>query len=75
MRIYIDTESKEISIEDNINLGEFLDEIKNLIPNEDWREYTLIKSNSENIIVVQEYPYNPYSPYFDNYWEATYSVN
>ena len=60
MKILIDTERKTIKVEEQINLADFLHEIKKLLPN--WKEYEIEAYQST-------YTYIPYtSPTIDPSW-------
>lgn len=54
MNIQIDTSRKTIKIEECINLKEFLDEIKCMLPSGEWKEYSIEITNNLN------YTYYPY---------------
>lgn len=43
----IDTINKTITLEDDVNLHDFLEEINNLYPNGKWREFTLKTGNKK----------------------------
>ena len=42
MKFKIDTDKKEIGIEQSDNLGEFMNILEKLFPDEEWKEYKLI---------------------------------
>ena len=75
MKLQIDTELKTITIEEKVNLGDLLDKLKKLFPNEEYKEYSFevkVIQNWLNPIVIKEYPpafplYTPYQPYNPNY--------
>lgn len=53
MKIQLDTIAKVIRVEESINLGEFLKAIKDILPNDLWKEYKL----ETNTIINWRYPY------------------
>lgn len=64
MKIQLDTTNKTIKVEDNIKMGEFINQIKKFLPNGLWKEFTLETStiiNWSNPIVIE--PYTPKYPY------------
>jgi hypothetical protein len=48
MKIQIDTINQTIKIENDIEIGKFMNSIKKLLPNNEWKNYKLI---SEEITV------------------------
>lgn len=67
MKIQIDFDNKIIKLENNVNLKEFFDKIKNVL-SEDWEKYTLetntVINNWSNPIIIKDYvPYTPYPTY------------
>ena len=73
MRIQIDTENKIIKIEESVNLGEFVDQLKKMLI--DWQEYKIEKTVSyESIPYIPSIPYVPTStpPWtVGDYWSLT----
>lgn len=68
MKIQLDTEAKEIRIEESVLLSELINTLEGLLPNGLWKEYklvvTIIQNWSYPIVYPQPYnPYNPYNPY------------
>ena len=60
MKIQLDYDTKTITLEDNVNLGEFFDKIKNILPDfKEWKLETKTVINWNNPITI---PYNPYVP-------------
>jgi hypothetical protein len=63
MKIQLDTKNKTIKVEESVNLGEFIDFIKKILPDKVWREYKLETSsviNWSNPIIIE--PYKPHKP-------------
>ena len=63
MKIQLDTKNKTIKVEESVNLGEFIDFIKKILPDKVWREYKLETSsviNWSSPIIIE--PYKPYKP-------------
>lgn len=60
MKIRIDTELKEIEIENKVNLDEFFNKINILLPNGLWKEYSLKTFfhtiNWVNPVIIRDYP-------------------
>lgn len=64
MKIQIDTVNNIIKIEEKVNLGLFIGELENLLPNGKWRKFYLEVNtviNWSNPIII-EHPIYPYSP-------------
>ena len=63
MKIQLDTENKEIKVEETVNLGELTETLEKLLPNGEWKKFKLntqTKINwSPNPINVPYQPYNP----------------
>jgi len=59
MKMQLDFDNKIVTIEDNVDLGEFVDNIKKMIP--DWRNWKL--ETKTEIVWQQTYPYYP-SPWW-----------
>lgn len=64
MRLQIDTKSKEIVIEESVNLEELFKMLKQLFPNDAWKSYKLksqvITNWSSPIIIRDYYPNYPW---------------
>lgn len=78
MKIQLDTNLKTIKVEENVNLKEFIDFIKIILPDGMWKDYILetnvIINWTNNPIVVNPYrPYypEPYWPWLQPRWEIT----
>ncbi|MDC7250725.1 MAG: hypothetical protein PQJ49_12480 [Sphaerochaetaceae bacterium] len=65
MKIQLDYDRKVISLQNNVNLKEFVEKIESIIP--DWREWTLetttIHQNWTNPIIIDT-PVNPPIPWW-----------
>ncbi|MBS3775803.1 MAG: hypothetical protein KGY70_11490 [Bacteroidales bacterium] len=60
MKIQLDYDNKMLTVENNVNLGELMEKIKQVLP--DWKKWTLETKTEviwNNPVVVRE-PYNPY---------------
>lgn len=69
MKIQFDTTSKTIRIEERVNLGEFIEKMEMLLPNEQWKEFKLevtVLTNWINPIIIEKpIPFtNPYKPFW-----------
>ena len=62
MKIQLDFDNKTISIENNVNLKEFIATIKKVIP--DWQEWEL----KTNTTINWHYPYYQTYPYQHDWW-------
>lgn len=68
MKIQLDTTAKTIRVEETVNLGELIDALKALLPDNLWKTFKLETSSViywSNPIVIERpvYPYvNPYYP-------------
>ena len=62
MKIQIDTVSKTLTVEEDVNLDEFYNEINTLLPGGLWREFTLkmtkIVEWNDPIVIPQHDPFN-----------------
>lgn len=54
----IDTEKKEITIDQNINMGDLVKELKNLFK-DNWKDWDIIVDNK-----IEYIPYYPSTPYW-----------
>ena len=63
MKIQLDFDAKLITVENNVNLGEFVKKIKRVLP--DWKEWD-ITSNT----VINNWGYYPIYRW-DDYWPTT----
>jgi hypothetical protein len=65
MKIQIDTVGKTLTIEEDVNLDEFYNEINTLLPGGLWREFTLkitkITEWKDPIVLPNTDPYNPFN--------------
>jgi hypothetical protein len=65
MKIQIDTTNKTITIEEDVNLHDFIEGINNLIPGGGWREYTLkitkITEWKEPIVIERDRDVKPFT--------------
>lgn len=62
MKIQLDTKSKSIKIEEKVNINEFFKIIKQMLPNDSWKEYsfeTAVITNWYNPIYYQPYVTSP----------------
>ena len=74
MKIQIDFDNKVISIESNVNLGEFFERIEKILP--EWKEFEL-KTNTEIKWQAPVYiePYQrPYEPFRITYDTGTIPI-
>ena len=66
MKIQLDTIQKTITIEEDVNLHDFYEQINSLLPSGLWREFTLkvtkITEWRDPITVTPNTPINPYQP-------------
>jgi len=81
MRIRIDTDDKIITIEEKVNLGEFFSKLEELLPDLEWREYSLetgtINYWTNPIIINPNLPYSPesYPCPWTVYSTGTYNID
>lgn len=63
MKLQLDTTNCLITIEESVNLGEFIDILEKLLPDGMWKKFkieTKIINNWSNPIIINPYiPYNP----------------
>ena len=64
MKIQLDTTRKTMTIEEDIKLGNFVDLVKELLPDNEWKQYTLVTDtkiiNWEKPIIM---PFKTYDPF------------
>jgi len=63
MKIELDTTKKTIKVEEKVNLNELLKTIKKLLPNNEWKDFSLETNtiiNWSNPIVIDRY---------NNWWD------
>lgn len=66
MKLQIDTVNKTIKVEGNVNLNELFEGLKKLLPEEEWKGFTLESGNIIewiNPITIPIIPYYPTNPY------------
>ena len=66
MKIQLDTTNKQITLQDSVKLSDLIKELKAILPNDLWKEYTLNTNVtitwSNPITIYHPYNYYPYSP-------------
>lgn len=70
MKLQIDTDKKTIKIEEKINLGELIDKLSMLFPNDLYKEYSIESTNITNWvnpIYIQPYQTIWDRPYYNNF--------
>lgn len=71
MRLQIDTTAKTIKVEQNIKLGELVDKLNALFPNNEWYKYTLETNttiqNWSTPIIVRDY-----APRTEPFWKSPF---
>jgi len=76
MKIQLDYDNKIITLEDNVNLGEFFDKIKDILP--EWKKWKLNSqpiAHWQNPIFIDRYPVPIYpSPRRTPYWYDAINV-
>jgi len=76
MKFQLDTKDKTIKVEGTVNLEELFEVLKKILPNGEWKQFSL-ESNTTitwvNPITIPYYPYYPPLPY--PWWQPsiTYS--
>lgn len=74
MKLQLDYDNLTISLENSVNLKEFYEKIKNVLP--DWKDWTL---NTNNVIqgwsnpIIIERPYTPY-PWWEYQPQITFGT-
>ena len=68
MIIRINTEDKTISLEGDVNLQEFINELSKLVPVENFKEYKLCMTVEYLDYPYQTYPTCKYDPYLTIPW-------
>ena len=63
MKIQIDTKAKTVKFEGLIPLSEVVNVVKKLLPNSQWKEYSLDATAITNWYSDPIYPIYPYAPY------------
>ncbi|MFA5431973.1 MAG: hypothetical protein WC319_03760 [Candidatus Paceibacterota bacterium] len=69
MKIQFDTTAKTIKIEEQVNLGELIMKLEMLLPNGQWKEYSLEVSIIYNwgypVVITEPIPFvNPWLPFW-----------
>jgi hypothetical protein len=71
MKLQLDTTSKTVRVEGTVNLEALYETLQKLLPNGEWKQFS-IESNSTitwvNPITIPYYPYYPTTPY--PWWEV-----
>jgi hypothetical protein len=79
MKIQLDTINKTITIEEDVNLHDFYEEINSILPGGLWREFTLkvekIKEWNNPITVTPHTPINPYTNPYPTYPQIWYGTS
>ena len=79
MKIQLDTINKTITIEEDVNLHDFYEEINSILPGGLWREFTLkvekIKEWNNHITVTPHTPINPYTNPYPTYPQIWYTTS
>lgn len=79
MKLQLDTENKTITIEEDVNLHEFYEQINNILPGGLWREFTLkvekIREWNNPITVTPQTPQTPLTPYPPTYPQIWYGTS
>jgi len=70
MKLQFDTIEKTIKVEEHVNLGELMEKLEMLLPNNQWKEYTLkvsiITIWQNPIIIENPIPFvDPYRPFWE----------
>lgn len=77
MKLQIDTKNKTIKVEEQVNLGQFINTLNQFFPNEEWKKFNLQTNVNINwtspIIIDKHIP--PYQYPWWNQPYATYSPN
>lgn len=68
MKIQLDTVNKTITIEEDVNLHDFYEQINAILPDGKWREFTLkvgkiVEWREPITITPNTTPINPYGPF------------
>lgn len=81
MKLQIDTKSKTIKLEDSVRVSEFIDTLKKLFPNNEWKEFKLETqttiNNWNNPVIIRETPWREYPWYISTTprYEVTMGTN
>ena len=77
MKIQLDTTKKTIKVEESVSLNEFFTKLKQILPQNEWKNFTL-ESTAEiywsNPIVIKEYPPRDPYPYVFPWYGVTTST-
>ena len=66
MKLQLDTKEKCIKIEESVNLEELFETLNKLLPNQEWKAFTLETNTTiewTSPITIPWYPYYPTDPY------------
>jgi hypothetical protein len=68
MKLQLDTVAKTVKVEGTVNLKEFYDTLTKLLPDGQWKEYTLEANttivNWQNPVVIDRWHPAPYYPWY-----------
>lgn len=70
MKFTIDTKTKTISINEIENIGEFFEQLKIMLPNDDWKNYKILQE-FYSYPIYPIYPYQPTTEPFITYYVST----
>jgi hypothetical protein len=67
MKLQLDTRTKIITIEEDVNLKELYNLLNKILPNGEWEEYSLNRGNlvfQTQPIIIQPYVQEPFYPWW-----------
>ena len=68
MRLQLDTDAKTIKLMDNVKLSELFEKLEKILPNGEWKKFTLETSTSITQwsfpTIIKEYPAYPSYPWY-----------
>lgn len=75
MKLQLDTTKKTIKLEEDIKLSLLIDTIKKLLPNNEWKQFTLQTNTTigywNSPVIIKEYPSYPQYPWYVKYNSTT----
>lgn len=78
MKLQLDTENKTIKLENVVNVKELIDILKKLLPNGEWKNFTLETNVAiywSNLIYIEPYKIHPTYPWYGTTGTVKYDNN
>ena len=60
MKLQLDTQAKTVKFEESVKLGKLFDIIQQILPNDEWKEFTLVPHSITSWVNPIIYPWGEY---------------